>query len=288
MTFIKDIHYNELTFTIDPYSEDAADLLAAFLGEIGFESFEPTDHGVKGYIQQSLYNQSLLDGIIETIPMAVSISFECQKIASVNWNKEWEKNYFKPIVIEDQCVIHSSFHTDYPQAKYDLVIDPKMSFGTGYHQTTWLMLREVLRANVEGMAVLDMGCGTAVIAILAAKKGAQQVTAIDIDPWCAENAAENIALNQTPSIEIILGGAEQLGRQPFDLIFANINRNILLEDMKHYVKVLKQGGTLYISGFYTEDLATLEQCATALHLRLIGSESRENWCCARFKLIYNY
>ncbi|KAB2826999.1 MAG: 50S ribosomal protein L11 methyltransferase, partial [Paludibacter sp.] len=205
------------------------------------------------------------------------IQYEIINVDQINWNEEWEKHYFEPIVIGDKCVIHSSFHTDVPQAEYDIVIDPKMSFGTGHHETTSLMIEEILSVDLNGKLVLDMGCGTAVLAILAAKRGAKPVIAIDIDPWCTENSAENIQTNGVNWIQIELGGAEKLKTVKADVIFANINRNILLEDMKQYSASLNEGGVLYMSGFYTADIPVLEEEMNHNGLKLISSREKNNW-----------
>lgn len=271
------MQYIELKLTIQPNEEYIVDLLASYLGEIGFESFEEDVDGMVAYIQREEFNEDALKHLLANFPYTTDIQYEIINVDQINWNEEWEKHYFEPIVIGDKCVIHSSFHTDVPQAEYDIVIDPKMSFGTGHHETTSLMIEEILSVDLNGKLVLDMGCGTAVLAILAAKRGAKPVIAIDIDPWCAENSAENIQTNGVNWIQIELGGAEKLKTVKADVIFANINRNILLEDMKQYSASLNEGGVLYMSGFYTADIPVLEEEMNHNGLKLISSREKNNW-----------
>jgi len=271
------MQYIELKLTIQPNEEYIVDLLASYLGEIGFESFEEDVDGMIAYIQREEFNEDALKHLLANFPYTTDIQYEIINVDQINWNEEWEKHYFEPIVIGDKCVIHSSFHTDVPQAEYDIVIDPKMSFGTGHHETTSLMIEEILSVDLNGKLVLDMGCGTAVLAILAAKRGAKPVIAIDIDPWCAENSAENIQTNGVNWIQIELGGAEKLKTVKADVIFANINRNILLEDMKQYSASLNEGGVLYMSGFYTADIPVLEEEMNHNGLKLISSREKNNW-----------
>ena len=215
--------------------------------------------------------------MITDFPFESTIEYVVQDIPPTNWNEEWEKNYFKPIVIGNECVIHSSFHENVAPAKYNIVIDPKMSFGTGHHETTSLMIEEILRMNVEGKRVLDMGCGTSVLAILAAMRGAGEVMAVDIDEWCTENSEENIKLNNVLGIDVRLGGAEVLKGHSFDIIIANINRNILLADIKQYSDCLPAGGELYMSGFYKEDIPFIEEEANKNGLQLVSYNEKNNW-----------
>jgi len=271
------MQYIELKLTLSPNEEYIADLLASFLGEIGFESFEETIDGMIAYIQQGVFDEDDLKHLLSNFPYTTAITYEILSIDQINWNEEWEKHYFEPIIIGNKCVIHSSFHTNVPTAEYDIVIDPKMSFGTGHHETTSLMIEEILCSELSGKSVIDMGCGTAVLAILAAKRGARPVYAIDIDPWCTENSAENIQLNGVEWISIALGGAEQLEGLKADVIFANINRNILLADINKYSASLNEGGVLYMSGFYTQDIQMLEKEANRNGLVVVSSREKNNW-----------
>ena len=271
------MQYIELKIAVQPNEEYITDLLASYLGEIGFESFEEEPEGMIAYIRQEEFDDDALKHLVSNFPYSTDIHYEILNIDQINWNEEWEKHYFEPIVIGDKCVIHSSFHTNIPNAEYDIVIDPKMSFGTGHHETTSLMIEEILTTDLTGKSVLDMGCGTAVLAILAAKRGAEPVIAIDIDPWCTENSAENVQTNGVGQIQIELGGAERLAGMSVDVIFANINRNILLEDMKKYSACLNEGGVLYMSGFYTADIPVLEVEMHRNDLKLIASREKNNW-----------
>lgn len=271
------MQYLELKLAIQPNDDYVVDLLASFLGEIGFESFEEDIDGMLAFIRKDMFDEDALVHLISNFPYTSDIQYSIANVDEVNWNEEWEKHYFEPIVIGNQCVIHSSFHTDVPSAEYDIVIDPKMSFGTGHHETTSMMIEEILDADLKGKSVLDMGCGTAVLGILAAKRGASPVLAIDIDPWCTENSKENIQNNRVEWIQVVLGGAEQLENVKVDVIFANINRNILLEDIKKYSACLGEGGVLYMSGFYTSDIPVLMEEANRYGLQLKASREKNNW-----------
>ena len=243
--------YTRVKFTVTPNEEVATDVLAALLADAGFESFVPEEDGMSAYVPQALYDADAIAAIVEGFPLeGFGITYESEFIEGEDWNAEWEKNYFQPIVLGEECVIHSTFHTDVPIARYDILIDPKMAFGTGYHQTTCHMLRAILASDMAGKSVLDMGCGTALLAILARKHGATDVVAIDIDEFAFENAKENVVLNGTPDIEVRLGGADAIKESDsFDYVIANINRNILLMDMVNYVRCMHSGSQIFISGF---------------------------------------
>ncbi|MDD3079246.1 MAG: 50S ribosomal protein L11 methyltransferase [Paludibacter sp.] len=275
--------YTQVTFSIEPYEEYIADVLAAELGEIGFDSFVPTNNGIDAYILTSAFSEKELKNLLSDFVFDTSIEYIINEIESKNWNEEWEKHYFEPIVIGEECVIHSSFHKNVPRVKYDIIIDPKMAFGTGHHETTSLMIAEILKMNLAGKEVLDMGCGTAVLAILAAMKGATKLTAIDIDTWCTENSMENIEQNHVSGIDVKLGGAELLDGLHFDIILANINRNILLADMEKYATCLKEGGFLYMSGFYKADIPLIEVEANRNGLAVESFQEKNNWVVVKTK-----
>ena len=275
------MEYYELCFRYESTIEvdTINDILASELGDIGFESFMSDENGLIAYIGANRYDSSTLDNCLENFPIPGIIFRHTRKfIKDRDWNEEWEKNYFKPIHIENECLIRASFHSAEEGYKYTIVIDPKMAFGTGNHATTYLMICEMLKLNLSCKEILDMGCGTAVLAILAAMKEASRVVAIDIDEWAYSNALENCRLNNTENIEVVLGGAEQINRfGTFDYIFANINRNILLSDIHKYVPALKPGGILFMSGFYKEDIPVIEEEGSKNGLSRISFSERDNW-----------
>ena len=212
----------------------------------------------------------------------VQISYTQREAEDKDWNEEWEKNYFKPLVVDGRCVISSTFHTDVPEAEYSIKINPQMSFGTGHHATTSQMISRLLSDNIEGLDVLDMGCGTSILAILARMRGARHCLGIDVDEWCVKNSRENIQLNGLSGIDVELGDASSLkGRGPFDLVIANINLGILLNDLKHYVPVMKRGGHIYMSGFYDTDIPRLLAEAEKQGLALVDQHVLDGWACLK-------
>jgi ribosomal protein L11 methyltransferase len=276
--------YIEVKIEIKPFNILVNDVLAAQLAEIGFESFSECENGLLAYIPAKTYDEDRLKAEIPGEMFGSSLNFSGKNIPDQNWNEEWEKHYFKPIVIGEDCVIHSSFHTNVPKAAYDILIDPKMAFGTGHHETTSLMIGELLKIDVQGKSFLDMGCGTAVLAILASMKGAVDILGIDIDEWAINNALENIRLNNTSEIDIQLGGAELLEKAPdFDIIFANINRNILLADMHAYVRKMGKGSLLFMSGFYESDIPVIRGKAESFGLTYLGFVTKNNWVAVHFE-----
>ena len=277
--------YFEVTFSVNPCNETATDILSALIAETGFESFVECEGGMQAYVQQSLFDEDALKNIIAEFPIPeTEITYTITEPEDKDWNEEWEKNFFQPIVIEDRCVIHSTFHKDYPKAEYDIVINPQMAFGTGHHETTSSILGELLDADLKGKSVLDMGCGTSILSILASMRGADPVTAIDIDDWCVNNSRDNIALNNINNITVELGDASLLeGRKPFDVIIANINRNILLNDMAAYTACMHKGSEIYMSGFYVQDIDAIRSKGESLGLRFVHYREKNNW--AAVKLI---
>ena len=281
------MNYYEVTFTYDTSVETEAisDVLAAELGEIGFESFTENAEGLQAYIPENKYAEATLQEKLMQFPIeGVGFHYTAQRIESQDWNEEWEKHYFKPIRIGKECIIRASFHEPEAGYTYNIIIDPKMAFGTGNHATTFLMIQEMLQLDLEGKELLDMGCGTAVLAILARMRGAERVVAIDIDEWAYNNAIENIHINQTDDIEVALGGAERIADfGKFDVVFANINRNILLADMPHYAASMKPGALLFMSGFYTEDIPALEEECQKNGLKLLSHTEKEHWAAIKTK-----
>lgn len=271
--------YFEVTFSVNPCNETVTDILSALTAEVGFESFVECEGGMQAYVQQSLFDEDALKSIIADFPIPeTEITYTITEPEDKDWNEEWEKNFFQPIVIEDRCVIHSTFHKDYPKAEYDIVINPQMAFGTGHHETTSSILGELLDADLKGKSVLDMGCGTSILAILASMRGADHVTAIDIDDWCVNNSKDNIALNNINNITVELGDASLLeGRKPFDVIIANINRNILLNDMAAYTACMHKGSEIYMSGFYVQDIDAIRSKGESLGLKFVHYREKNNW-----------
>lgn len=272
--------YTQVTFFCEPKEEYITDVLSSELAEIGFESFVNNDEGLNAFIQHNLFSKEKIDYLISNFELDAQITYKFIDVEDKNWNEEWEKNYFQPITIDNRLIIHSSFH-QVPPEEYDyrILIDPKMAFGTGHHQTTGLILQEMLDMDVTDMKVLDMGCGTAVLGILAKMRGAESVVAIDIDEWAYNNALENIQLNHVENMTAKLGGAEAIGKDKFDLILANINRNILLQDMDKYKEALDEDGVLIMSGFYSEDVDAIRQKAEELGLFYLGFKQHDNWAC---------
>ena len=271
------MNYFEINFFINPFEEYISDVLISELGEIGFDSFVSTETGLDAYALETAFDEAKLKNLLSDFPFEASIDYKVTQIESKNWNEEWEKHYFEPIVIGNECVIHSSFHKNVPKAKYDIVIDPKMAFGTGHHETTSLVIGRLLQMDLQDKTLLDMGCGTAVLAILASMRGAKDIVAIDIDTWCTENSIENIEMNKIQGIDVQLGGAELLAGLHFDIVLANINRNILLADMEQYAACLSSGGELYMSGFYVQDIPLIEAEANRNGLTLIDYHEKNNW-----------
>ncbi|MDO5665445.1 MAG: 50S ribosomal protein L11 methyltransferase [Bacteroidia bacterium] len=269
--------YVEVNFICNPYSEAITDILAHQLSEIEFESFLQSNSGVLAYVPEAKFSVSKVDDLLRNFLLDVKIDYSFKVIDDVNWNEEWEKHYFQPIVFENKCIIHSSFHQPEGEYDYRILIDPKMSFGTGHHQTTGLILKEILSMSFFNKTVLDMGCGTAVLAILASMRGAREIAAIDIDEWAYNNALENIKLNHISNVKVKLGGAELLGKETFDIIFANINRNILLQDIPIYTKVLNKGGSIVMSGFYKEDIAAIREKCEQNGLIYRDFSEMDNW-----------
>lgn len=253
----------------------ALEILVAELGEAGFESFTESESGLTAFIQKADWNPDILSNIQILQSDEVRFSMESEEIEQVNWNEEWEKN-FSPIQVDGLVSVRAPFHEN-PGLEYDIVIEPKMSFGTGHHETTFLMIRHLLDMDLRGKSVLDMGCGTGILAIFSEMKGATDLDAIDIDPWCYENAMENVARNSCRHISVFEGDASLLKGKKYDVIIANINRNILLGDMERYTTSLNPGGTLLLSGFYSEDIEQIDACATRHGLRLDGQLEKNNW-----------
>ena len=276
---MSDTVYIEYRFTVKP-KEPASDLLIAELGDVGFESFVEEEDDVLAYIQKTDWSENILENVQILDNPRYSFTHDYKEIEQENWNATWEQN-FQPIMVDDICMIRAPFH-EAINVDYDIVIEPKMSFGTGHHETTHMMLQHILQLDVKGKIVLDMGSGTGVLAILAGMRGATTIDAIDIDNWCYLNAKENVERNNMDFISVYEGDAALLKGKKYDLIIANINRNILLADMPKYVQSLNSGGVLLLSGFYTEDLDMITQKCVDLELKFEKNLERNNWVAAKY------
>jgi ribosomal protein L11 methyltransferase len=274
------MEYLQAIFTFEKVEEYQKDIFIAELAEIGFDSFEDTDKGLNAYVIKENLNPEKFEVLLAE--QDFKFNYQLLAVAAQNWNLEWEKN-FNPLTIDNQCHVRATFHPSQNQFAYEIVIDPKMAFGTGHHQTTTLMIRYILTEDFAQNNVLDMGAGTAILAILVAKKGASQLTAIDYDEVCYESAIENAKLNEVDNLLSIHGGKEAIPSQNFDVIFANINRNILLDQMDRYAEVMKPQGRIFFSGFYLEpDLAIIRQAAEEYGLRYESHKELDNWVAAKF------
>jgi ribosomal protein L11 methyltransferase len=256
------------------------EILITALGEKPFESFIETETGFSAYIQKELWTKNILDDIDFLLNTEFLISHTIEEIDQVNWNEEWEKN-FEAIDVDGQCHVRAPFHPK-TTAKFDIVIEPKMSFGTGHHETTHMMIQHLLETDITAMKTLDMGCGTAILAILAEMKGAKPIDAIDIDNWCYLNSIENAARNNCKEIAVYEGDASLLIDKKYDLIIANINRNILLQDMQQYVDCLNKNGILLLSGFYTDDIPIIDTSCVEKGLTFVKKLERNNWTSLKY------
>jgi ribosomal protein L11 methyltransferase len=273
------LNYLEFTFTLAPV-EPVRDILIAELGEIGFESFVETEEGLLAYILSEDWSDKSFKGLFVFQNPEFHISWTINEIEQQNWNAEWEKS-FQPIEVTEQCRVRAPFHPA-KEVPYDIVIEPKMSFGTGHHETTHMMLELLLQEEVQNKKILDMGCGTGVLAILTEMRGAKEVDAIDIDEWCVENTSENAMKNSCSRINVKLGDASTLKDCSYDIIIANINRNILLEDVPMYASCLKEGGVLLLSGFYLSDLDMISSKCGQHNLQFEKKIQKNNWVAAKY------
>lgn len=278
--------YIEVVIKMTPFSEENAEIVTAEISELPYESFCTEGESLKCYIQKELYDQQSLKVVLSGLEgLGFDVEYSASLMPAVNWNAVWESQ-FTPIVIDGECTVKASFHKDLPKTRFNITIDPKMAFGTGHHQTTYMMCRALLQneEDVKGKVVMDMGCGTAILAILAAKMKASRVYGIDIDAVAAISAYDNARLNRVgKSIETYCGDASLLQRNSYDVLLANINRNILLQDIPTYSLSLRKNGLLFVSGFYVEDMPMIIGMATNSGLEYIGHDSMDNWCCIKFR-----
>lgn len=277
--------YYEVKCVLKPFSETAADLFSATLSEIGFEAFSITREGLTAYIQKSEWNESQMQQAIQNFFLPdVSISYTCTEAPDEDWNQVWEEEGFQPVVVGEDVVVHDVKHTDVPHVHHDILITPRLAFGTGSHQTTRLILRMLARMDLEGKRLIDAGTGTGILAIMGIKRGAVHVFAYDIDEWSVENTKDNLLLNHIYyNVEVVCGDSSVLDGQPqADLLIANINRNILLADLPRFSKAVRKGGQMILSGFYLPDVPILTEAAAKLGFSLQQTESEEDWAMLLF------
>lgn len=267
--------YIEVSFIHD---DQLVEVLPALLSQIGFDSFLEEEKGVKGYIEKSLYSEKQLVDFLKSNEITADVTFEAGELEKKNWNKEWESN-FDPVFIDDQILIKAPFHENLPDYPLTLVIEPRMSFGTGHHETTHLILKNLLKVDLEGKSVADIGCGTGVLSVAARKLGASFVDACDIDQWSYENSLDNQKLNNVDKLTFFLGDVNQIIslNKTYDVVVANINKNILLDGMTAFGDITKQGGQLLLSGFYESDCGDMLESAAQVGFELISSISKNSW-----------
>lgn len=269
--------YFKIEIEITPFEDWLRDIMTVQLGEIGFESFVETETGLEAFIPAESFNETELTELLHSFIENFSFQVKKELIKSQNWNEVWEKNYFKPLVVGGKCLVRAPFHKEYPKCKYEIVIEPNMAFGTGNHETTSMMLEAILETDLQEKTVLDMGCGTGILGILASMKGAAEITAIDIDEWSVKGTYENAAFNNIRNLTVKKGDASLLGNEKYDFIFANIHKNVLMNDLQAYSKCLNPNGKLFISGFYTEDIPDLKIKAESVGMKHIGFTCKNNW-----------
>lgn len=277
--------YYQINLQIQPMTEDFADLLAQDLAAIGFETFTPTEDGIIAYIQQSQLDEEALEEVIHNFLIPnVLISYTKTDAPDEDWNRVWEEEGFQPVIVNEDIVVHDVKHTEVPDVHYDILITPRQAFGTGSHETTRMLLRELYEMDLKNCNVIDAGTGTGVLAIMCIKRGAKNVVAYDIDEWSTENTRDNLLLNGIHNeVEIRLGDCRTIeNEREKDLVIANINRNILLEDMPTFASTLKTGGMLLLSGFYEEDVHCLAEKANSLGFSLEKQVSDGQWTMLKF------
>jgi ribosomal protein L11 methyltransferase len=269
------LNYLEIKIKID---QDFSEIFMAELAGSGYDSFAETDEGLDAYIEENKFREEELKDLIKKYKNSFSVEYSIQNLENKNWNEEWEKN-FSPVTVADQCLIRASFHKPDPAYPYEIIINPKMSFGTGHHETTSMMIENQLQINHQGKKVMDAGSGTGILSVMASKLGAQSVMAFDVEDWAFDNMKENIQLNNCPAVQTALGDIYQV-KHPFseyDIILANINKNVLLKEIQAYSSMLHKGGVLILSGFYTDDVEDILAEATKYSLEMMGQKEKNRW-----------
>ncbi len=287
--------YLKTIFTLVPHTEinketlsTARDICAALAGYAGYESFEETENGINGYVQKNLFQEKTLDTLLKDFPLEnVNVTFHTEEAEDRNWNEEWENKGFEPISIGGRCVIHDSHHVPEP-CPIDIEIDAKLAFGTGIHNTTHMIVEQLLELDLKGKSVLDCGCGTGILSITASKCGAEEIVGYDIDEWSVENTIHNAQINKVGNIKTILGNADALKdlKGKFNVVLANINRNILIEDMPVWARFMVSGCDFIVSGFYHEDVIPIKEKAASLGLEFVREKQSEEWSMLHFKKTY--
>jgi len=273
--------YTKTTFTINPDNETNREILVAYLSALDFESFDTDGDQLTAFYPEGKVDAANINSVLEEVPFLVDFTEE--EMPDINWNEEWEKNYFQPLLINDQVLIRAPFHKEYPKAEYEIIIEPNMAFGTGNHETTSMMMQHLLEIDLQDKTLLDMGCGTGILGILASMLGAKSIMSIDIDEWAYNGTLENAQLNSITNLKAAKGDAELLGDEKFDVILANIQRNIILQDMEKYVSVLNDEGLLILSGFYKDDLEPIIGHASELLLSKVSIKETNKWVSCALK-----
>ncbi len=274
----------KLTVTLTPFDPWHADLLIADLADNGFYGFVETTQGFEAYIAESGFDESTTSQLIARKAQNHEIHYQVEVIKARNWNEVWESHFFQPLLISGQLLVRAPFHTEVPPFRTEIIIEPGMAFGTGHHETTSLVLEMMLEEDISGKTVLDMGCGTGILAILAAKQGAAAVTAVDTDPWAIQATIKNSAVNHITVIHPFLGDSRIARKETCHLIVANIHKNVVIADLDTYAAILKPGGVLIVSGFFETDLHAVTAAASNSGLRPAGSRNQNQWAAARFVL----
>jgi ribosomal protein L11 methyltransferase len=273
------MNYTEVNFKTHG---EQADILIALLDNAGYEMFEEYDGGLKAYLPAKNFNRTELDETLKSMEVLGGIHYDVNAIEDKNWNEEWERNY-PPVLLDKKIYVRTSFHPSREKVEYEILIDPKMSFGTGHHDTTSLMLQQMLNIEFDGRRVLDMGCGSGILSIFASMRGAETTEAIDIDEWAFRNSEENCAANHVSNVRVVQGDASSISGNAYDVILANINRNIILQDLEIYVKKLVPGGHLLISGFLQEDETIINEAASRFKLKAVSTKRSGNWSSLHYK-----
>jgi ribosomal protein L11 methyltransferase len=277
--------YKAVCFSLNPPVNEFSEILCALLDFYGFEGIMEENSSIVGYLNSLNFIERSIDDIKLTMAnLGCQADCTIKEIEDQNWNSVWESN-FEPVTIGDICVVRAPFHSEYPNFKYRITIEPKMSFGTGHHFTTRLMIEQILACEMKGLQVLDMGCGTGILSILASMCGARFITAIDIDNWAFENAVENTAKNNVQNVRVLMGGKETIPNMKFDVILSNINRNILLDQIPYYARVTNAGSLILMSGFLNEDIPVITEAAMNSGFETLNNRSINEWALVMFKKI---